>query len=153
MSLPKAARGQIAKFLKGAAASPYEGVTWEQNVGGVEGKFTFTFTGPAGTPYEGKKFDVNYDLTGGFPNRVPDITFKTKIWHCGVKEDDGTICVAALEPWVPTTGLAACVEHVSGLMNQNDPASMINTVACDEYKANEGAFNAKAKQWAAQYGK
>lgn len=141
------------KFLKSAAASPYEGVTWEQNIGNVEGKFLFTFNGPAGTPYEGKKFDVEYDLTEGFPNRVPDIKFKTKMWHCGIDESDGTICVAALEPWVPTTGLAACVEHVSGLLNAQDPASMINKAACEQYNSNQGTFNAKAKQYAGQFGK
>merc|ERR1712096_59557 len=62
------------------------------------------FNGPSGTPYAGGKFKVRFNCEN-YPFKTPKINFITKIFHPGVSQDKGEICMKALEDgWVPTMG-------------------------------------------------
>ena len=56
-----------------------------------------TFDGPDGTCYAGGKFQVEVDFRDNYPFKCPKVKFITKIYHPGVSQDKGEICVAAIE--------------------------------------------------------
>ena len=146
MPLGKPARAQIMKWQKAGTAGLCE--IKETNVGGEEGKYLLAF------PYKGKKVDLVINFAIGFPAKVPAMYFTTKMWHTGVDEKSGAICVAAITPWDTQTGPQKLVEHVVKILAQPETCvdSKVNAAACTEFTANKGAYEEKAKSYVDQHG-
>ena len=86
------------------------------------------------------------DFSIGFPAKVPPMYFKTKMWHTGVDEKTGVICIAAILPWDVNTGPQKLADHVTSILA--DPkqcvASNVNKDACEQFENNHAAYEAKA---------
>ena len=141
MAIGKPARAQITKWQK--AGTNNLCVIKETNVDNEEGKYLLEF------PYKGKKVDLVINFGIGFPAKVPVMYFKTKMWHTGVDEKSGAICLASITPWETNTGPQRLVEHVADILANPEKCvtSQVNSAACAEFTANKAAYEAKAQQY------
>ena len=111
MPLGKPARAQLNKWQKAGTQGKCEII--DNQVNGEEGVFKLAF------PYKGKKVDLIINFCVGFPAKVPAMNFKTKMYHAGVDESSGAICLASITPWDITTGPQRLVEHVSSILENH----------------------------------
>ena len=137
---------------------PIEGVTIEPD-GTNPCLWTVKLEGPADTPYLGGKFNVTVDFTENYPFKAPKVNFTTKIYHPGVSQKDGTICMAAIESnWVPTLNAKYVIGALVTLLR--DPSNAADNPVDDdgqkaalEFKSNRAKFDATAAEWVAKFAK
>ena len=125
--LGKPAKAQLMKWIK---AGPANCTVVSQNHEGKDGNYTIDF------PFHGKQVTMAIDFSGGFPAKVPDMRFTTKMWHCGVDEKTGAICKAAITPWTAATGPQKLCDHVTEMLANpgSTVESGINVAACAQFK-------------------
>ena len=104
-------------------------------------------TGPAETPFQGGKFQIDLDLSDGFPFKMPKVTVKTPIFHPQVDPSNGDICQAAIEKeWAPTRGVRFVLESVLSIIMQPSADNPLNQEAAQMYAANKTQWQAKAAE-------
>ena len=57
-----------------------------------------TILGPAGSPYEGGRFEVEITVPRSYPFVSPKCRFLTKIWHPNVDHKTGEVCLVDIPP-------------------------------------------------------
>lgn len=113
--------------------------------------------GPDDTPYKGGKFHVTVDFTENYPFKAPKVNFKTKIYHPGVSQKDGTICMAAIESnWVPTLNAKYVIGALMTLLRDpsnaaDNPVDEDGQAAATQFKTNKAAFDSTAAEWVAKH--
>ena len=117
MALGKPAKAQLMKWVK---AGPTGCKVTNQKVNDEEGHYEIDF------PFHGKQVSLLINFAVGFPAKVPDMRFKTKMWHTGVDEKSGAICKAAITPWSAATGPQALCDHVSKILA--DPKMCVDSM-------------------------
>ncbi|KAL7714458.1 Ubiquitin-conjugating enzyme family protein [Entamoeba marina] len=74
-------------------------------------KWKVIVDGPAGTPYEGGKFELKIELPKEYPHKPPALYVQTKVYTPIVNPDDKTICAPILQSdnkpgnWAPTNSV------------------------------------------------
>ena len=135
---------------------PIEGVTINPDAN-KPFLWTVVLDGPEGTPYLGGKFNVEVDFSENYPFKAPKVHFKTKIYHPGVSQKDGSICMAAIESnWVPTLNAKYVIGALVTLLR--DPSNAADNPVDDdgqkaalEFKSNRAKFDATAAEWVAKF--
>lgn len=113
--------------------------------------------GPEGTPYLGGTFNVEVDFSDNYPFKAPKVHFKTKIYHPGVSQKDGSICMAAIENnWVPTLNAKYVIGALVTLLR--DPSNAADNPVDDdgqkaalEFKTSRAKFDATAAEWVVKF--
>jgi ubiquitin-conjugating enzyme E2 D/E len=112
-----------------------------------------TMYGPEGTLYEGGYFLIKVDFTEKYPDKKPEVCFKTKIYHTNVNQRNGHVCISTLNNWEYLTEkptMKNVLEDISFLLwNQNAKAGYSDFQ--NEYINNISEFERKAKQWVKEY--
>merc|ERR1719198_476173 len=109
------------------------------------------FKGPQGTPFAGGTFSVRFNCEN-YPFKSPKISFTTKIYHPGVSQDKGEICMKALEDsWVPTMGCQHCIQHILTLLQTPSADQAQDTSIAQVFTSNHAQWAATAAEWTAQH--
>lgn len=85
--------------------------------------------GPADTPYEGGKWQLNIKCRRTYPIDPPSITFVTKVFHPNVNFSTGELCMDILKSnWSPAWTLQSLCRAIIFLFSEPNADSPLN---CD----------------------
>ena len=105
---------------------------------------------------EGGVFTLHLSLPNEYPFKPPTLSFKTKIYHPNVTNDDkGSMCLGMLRPdeWKPSSKIEAVLTFAKGLLSEPQPDDAVEGNIGREYKENRKDFIKTAKAWTKQYAK
>ena len=108
------------------------------------------------TKHQGGLFILSLTLPKEYPFKPPTLSFKTKIYHPNVTNDDkGSMCLGLLRPdeWKPSSKLDSVLEFARGLLIEPQPDDAVEQGIAREYKENKKEYVKTAKAWVKQYAK
>jgi peroxin-4 len=93
-------------------------------------QWTAKLQGPAGSPYEGGRFELKIVCLPTYPLAPPKVTFTTPVFHPNVLYKTGEICLDILKPeaWTPAWTLQSVCRAVAALLSHPEADSPLN---CD----------------------
>ena len=101
-------------------------------------------------------FVLSLTLPKEYPFKPPTLSFKTKIYHPNVTNDDkGSMCLGLLRPdeWKPSSKIDTVLEFARGLLNEPQPDDAVEQGIAREYRENQKEFLKTARNWVKQYAK
>ena len=107
--------------------------------------------GPEGTPYEGRKFEIDIAIPETYPNAPPLIKFITKVFHPNI-DKTGQICLNILRlppngDWRPSINLPKTLLSVHSLLSDPNPSDPLNAEAALMYNNDHNKFLETARNW------
>ena len=109
--------------------------------------------GPAGTPYEGGKYQIRFLIPDNYPFSPPKVYFTTKIWHPNVSTVNGVVCMNILNNgWTTSTTLGIVMFSLRALMSAPETDKLRDAgFVASQYKGDREKFNKIAQYWAYKY--
>ena len=101
-------------------------------------------------------FTLHLSLPTEYPFKPPTLSFKTKIYHPNVTNDDkGSMCLGMLraDEWKPSSKIDAVLSFARTLLLEPQPDDAVEGGIAREYKENKKEFIKNAKAWTKQYAK
>ena len=93
--------------------------------------------GPESTPWEGGVFELSIKFSEEYPNKCPEVVFKSQMFHPNIY-GDGRICLDLLNTqWSPVYDTWAILISIRSLLTNPNPQSPANKVACDIFLNNK----------------
>jgi len=81
-----------------------------------------------------------------YPQKAPEVKFKTKIFHPNVYAD-GRICLDILEKqWSPIYDIAAILTSIQSLLCDPNPASPANAEAARLFETDKAQYISRVKE-------
>ncbi|KAJ9530101.1 hypothetical protein QJQ45_023384, partial [Haematococcus lacustris] len=85
-------------------------------------EWTATIIGPPGSPYAGGVFFLDISFPAEYPFQPPQVTFRTRIYHCNISSSSGAICLDILsEQWSPALTVIKVLQAISSLLAECNP--------------------------------
>jgi len=109
--------------------------------------------GPADSPYENGKFDLELFLPEEYPMAPPKVRFMTKIFHPNI-DKLGRICLDILkDKWSPALQIRTVLLSIQALLSAPNPDDPLANDVAQLWKQNEQQAIRTAKEWTAQHAK
>ena len=105
---------------------------------------------------QGGKYHVQIVLPKEYPFKPPVLSFKTKIYHPNVSNDErGAMCLGMLkaEEWKPPNKIAEVLKLVRAVLAAPQPDDAVETGIAEQFKNDRKSFDKVAKEWVAKYAK
>mmetsp|Transcript_67178 Transcript_67178/g.196422 ORF Transcript_67178/g.196422 Transcript_67178/m.196422 type:complete len:150 (+) Transcript_67178:97-546(+) len=113
--------------------------------------FHIQMTGPAGTPYEGGRYELELFLPEGYPMEPPKVRFLTKIYHPNI-DKLGRICLDVLkDKWSPALQIRTVLLSIQALLSAPEPSDPLDTSVADHFVQNLKGAEKQAREWNAMY--
>jgi len=106
------------------------------------------------TTSQGGKFILEVSLPKEYPFKPPVVSFKTKIYHPNVTNDEkGSMCLGMLrsDMWKPPNRIKDVLNLVRHILIAPQPDDAVEASIADQFKNNRKEFDKVAKDWAARY--
>ncbi len=100
--------------------------------------------GPAGTPYAGSQFIVEFRIPAGYPFEAPYVQFRTPIYHVNIHESGIPYCPLVLDGWSATKTLNSIMLFLEDLLKHPDPAYDYKMEARNLLQEDRAAYEAAA---------
>ena len=108
------------------------------------------------THTQGGKFHIQITLPKEYPFKPPTLTFRTKIYHPNVTNDDrGAMCLGILraDEWKPPNKISDVLKLVIAVLKAPQPDDAVEAGIADEFKNNRKQFDKTAHEWVKKYAK
>jgi ubiquitin-conjugating enzyme E2 D/E len=105
---------------------------------------------------QGGKFHIQISLPKEYPFKPPTLTFRTKIYHPNVTNDDrGAMCLGILraDEWKPPNKISDVLKLVIAVLKAPQPDDAVEAGIADEFKNNRKQFDKTAHEWVKKYAK
>ncbi|KAM0720849.1 hypothetical protein Q7P37_003134 [Cladosporium fusiforme] len=115
-----------------------------------------TMQGPPDSVYADGKFKILVTLPKDYPFKPPGVSFKTKIYHPNVSNDDrGAMCLGMLRPdeWKPPNKIKDVLALVRTVLAAPQPDDAVETGIAEQFKNDRSAFDKNARDWVERYAK
>lgn len=115
--------------------------------------WSVTIIGPIDTFYEGGYFLLSIDFQDTYPEKKPEVRFKTKIYHSNVSQTTGHVCISTLNNWDksnPKPSMKDVLEDIVFLMYNPTPEHGYGKFD-QEYIKDISKFEKNAKEWVKIY--
>ncbi|KAI9771617.1 MAG: hypothetical protein M1840_001832 [Geoglossum simile] len=145
---------RIAKELAEVTRDPPEGTKVSLINEADMYNWDITLEGPKDSPYVGGTFKLHLALPNDYPFKPPTLSFKTKIYHPNVSNDEkGSMCLGMLrsEEWKPSSKISGVLLTARNLLTDPRPDDAIEAQIADQYKTNYSAFVGVATEWTKRY--
>ncbi|KAF2712226.1 ubiquitin-conjugating enzyme E2-16 kDa [Pleomassaria siparia CBS 279.74] len=119
-------------------------------------KWEVLLDGPEQSIYAGGHFKLEINFPNEYPFKPPVVSFKTKIYHPNVSNDDkGSMCLGLLraDEWKPPNKVVSVLRLIQTLLIEPNPDDSIEPSIANEYKENRKEFEKNAKDWVKRYAK
>jgi len=101
--------------------------------------------GPEDTAWEGGTFRLTMSFSEDYPQKSPEVKFKSKIFHPNVYAD-GSICLDILQKhWSPIYDIAAILTSIQSLLCDPNPASPANAEAARLFETDKTEYTRRVK--------
>ena len=108
------------------------------------------------TTDQGGKFIIHVNLPKEYPFKPPILSFRTKIYHPNVTNDDrGAMCLGILkaEEWKPPNKVSEVLRLVRAVLATPEPDDAVETGIAEQLKNDRKGFEKTAKDWVTRYAK
>lgn len=105
---------------------------------------------------QGGRFNIQIILPKEYPFKPPTLSFRTKIYHPNVTNDDrGAMCLGMLraEEWKPPNKIADVLKLVRAVMSAPQPDDAVEAGIADQFRNDRKAFDKNAQEWVKKYAK
>lgn len=114
------------------------------------------FTDGLTKPLQGGHFKLQVTLPKEYPFKPPIISFKTKIYHPNVSNDDkGAMCLGMLrsDQWKPPNKIVDVLKLIRTILSEPQPDDAVEASIADQFKNHRGEFDKIAKEWTSKFAK
>ena len=120
-----------------------------------------TLKGPSDSYYAGGLFYLQIFFPENYPNKSPEICFKTPIYHLNVNPNNcenssspeklGHVCLSTLNWWKPEYTMRKVLSNVFSLLYRENPGSAYGQNRREEYEKHKDLYEEKAKYFTKIY--
>ena len=121
-----------------------------------------TLIGPKDTSYAGGLFILSVKFPDSYPNKAPEVCFKTPIYHVNINprkststgegaEGLGHVCISTLNWWKPEYTMREVLTNIFALFYMGNPDSPYGINRADELRYNKPLYEEKIKYFTKKY--
>ena len=111
----------------------------------LDGTIRLLIIAPDDTPFAGGMFSVNLKVPDIYPQKPPEVSFNTRIWHPLVDWTSGRICQDYFrEGWQASDGPVGLLSRIRSFFYVNKVYSSVNFEAAEQLVRGDGSYAEKA---------
>ncbi|PYI27504.1 ubiquitin conjugating enzyme [Aspergillus indologenus CBS 114.80] len=145
---------RIAKELAELTESAPEGITVKLADESNLYIWDVYMEGPENSPYQNGTFHLTLTLPTEYPFKPPTVSFRTKIYHPNVTNDDkGSMCLGMLraDEWKPSSRIAAVLQFARQLLAEPMPDDAVEGRIAEQVKGDFARYEEVAREWTRKY--